>query len=96
MKSTVDKILEASNKSDEKEKLTQEQIEQLKACINRIFSSDDGSFFWKYLKKGMRVDVIEKDYNPMTLAGDKALRNVYLSIRAFMDPDVRAKLERGE
>jgi hypothetical protein len=93
-KSTVDRLLKEKEESLNEEKFTAEQIEQLKDCINRIFSSPDGAFFWKFLKKGMRVDVIDRKFEPFALAGDKALRNLYLSIRQFMDVEVREKLER--
>ena len=91
--STVDRLIAQAEAQEKREEMTKEQAEQLRACINRIFSSEDGTYFWKFLRRGLKVDVIDKDYNPLTLAGDKAMRNIYLSIRAFFDADVKQKLE---
>lgn len=95
-RSTVEKLMAQAALEEKRVEMTKEQIEQLKGAINRIFSSGDGKFFFKFLRKALRVDVIDKDYNPMTLAGDKAMRNVYLSIWTLLDADVRQQLEGGQ
>ncbi len=95
-KSTVERLLEQSQANEHQEALVKENVEQLKTAVNRIFSSPDGEFFFKFLRKGLRVDVVDRDFNPMALAGDKALRNIYLSIWKLLDADVRQKLEGGQ
>lgn len=93
--STAERLLAQAEAEKKHDSLTKEQIEELKGVINRIFSSPDGKFFWKYLKRALKVNVIDTKIDPLSLAGEKAMKNVYLSIVALMEADVKQNLEGG-
>jgi len=48
------------------------------------------------MRKVMRIYSINADLSPLVMAGEKALRNVYLSVWKLLDKDVQEKIERGE
>lgn len=94
--SVVDDLIAKAEMEKKQEELSKEELDQLKGAVNRLLSSPDGIFFWRKMKKVMRIDLVNKDFNPLIMAGEKAMRNVYLSVMKLLDADVIQQIERGE
>ncbi len=96
MGDVVSRLMEKAKEQEKQEELSKEEMEQFKGCVNRLLSSEDGIFFWRKMRKVMRIYSINADLSPLVMAGEKALRNVYLSVWKLLDKDVQEKIERGE
>lgn len=96
MGDVVSRLMEKAKEQEKQEELSKEEMEKLKECVNRLLSSEDGIFFWRKMRKVMRIYSINADLSPLVMAGEKALRNVYLSVWKLLDKDVQEKIERGE
>ena len=96
MGDVVSRLMEKAKEQEKQEELSKEEMDKLRECANRLLSSEDGIFFWRKMKKVMRIDLVNKDFNPLIMAGEKAMRNVYLSVMKLLDTDVIQKIERGE
>jgi len=96
MGDVVSRLMEKAKEQEKQEELSKEEMDKLRECVNRLLSSEDGIFFWRKMRKVMRIYSINADLSPLVMAGEKALRNVYLSVWKLLDKDVQEKIERGE
>lgn len=90
--STIDRLLKNEESRQEKQDLNKEQLEDMKRVCNALFSSDNGKLFMKYFAKMSRVYAPSEQMNPVMLAHDAGRRNVFLTVRALLDKEVRQEL----
>lgn len=96
-KSTADKLMEAAKLREEQFAKFKEEVEQLKSCANRIFSSEDGKFFAKKICQLSGIFDVEKSLDPQRLAFSAGCKTMYLLLfRKILDKDVLSEIERGE
>lgn len=98
-KSTADKLLEIQEKQAAMKKQFQEEIETLKKCANKIFSTKEGKFWAK--RAFIVLDVNRREqavFNNLALmAAEKARRDFYLQFfKELLDPEVLTDIERGQ
>lgn len=89
-KSNVDLLIEKQKQADEKEK---KFVEEMKVCCQDIFSSPNGKFFLKYLKKLSFWSEQDINVNHDVLIYKKGRRDVWAIIRNVIPKDVLAQIE---
>lgn len=102
-KSTVDKLQDAAKLKAELDAKRAEQVKMLKACANRLFSTDDGKFFARAIYQTSGIfEAPDFAHNPQALEGQqlafqKGMETLYiLFFRKILDKDVLSAIERGE
>lgn len=99
--STVDKMMEVERRRKEQQAKQKEQVEQLKACANRIFSTEDGKFFARAILQTSGIFRPPDFSNPKALDGQnlafyKGMEAIYiLFFREILDKDILSAIERG-
>lgn len=86
----IDKLLEKQNKVQEKEK---QMIEDLKLACKDIFSTPNGKFFLKYLKRLSFWSEQDLNINNEILIYKKGRRDIWVIIRNLIPKDVLAQIE---
>ena len=102
-KSTAEKLEEAAKLKAKQAEERAEQVKILKACANRLFSTDDGKFFARAIYQTSGIfEAPDFAHNPQALDGQqlafqKGMETLYiLFFRKILDKDVLSAIERGE
>lgn len=86
----VDELLKKQREADEKQKKI---VEDLKLACKDIFSTTNGKFFLKYLKRLSFWSEQDPNINSEVLLYKKGRRDVWAIIRNVIPKDVLAQIE---
>lgn len=88
--SRVDEILKNQKEAEEKQKKV---VEDLKLVSKELFSTINGKFFLKYLKRLCLWDEQDLNINNEILIYKKGRRDIWTIIRNIIPKDVLAQIE---
>lgn len=92
--STVERLIQQQAEKRKQQDIVIEREKEWKDVVNRLFSTDDGRYFAKYLLKDMRLFTADEHVNPAQEIEDRGRRRFYLKyIRPYLDRDVRVNVE---
>jgi len=98
-KSTADKLLAVRAEKTAAEKAEEAELEELRRCANRLFSTRDGKFWARKAIKALGVyrrDSSVLGY-PALLVAEKANYHFFLKFfKELLEPEVLLNIERGE
>lgn len=91
---SVEKMLEKKKAKEHQRALLAEEIEEYKACLDRLFSSPDGKYFIKKLIRYVGLFSFDTKIDAGKLVEDAAKKKVYLElIRPYLSATTRMELE---
>lgn len=94
MRNTVDKLLSQRAEKTRQQEVVIENMEEWQEVLNRIFTSDDGKLFAKYLLRHCGIFNKEDSTNHIKMIENIGKRNVYLElIRPYLDVLTRSEIE---
>lgn len=96
LKSTAEKLVAAALEREQNANLGLEEMAQFKQCVNRLFSTSDGKYFWKTTRKIMKIGGVDYNFNPIMMAQQKAYQNYYNSVMKLLEPELRAGLSADD
>ncbi len=88
--SKIDELLKKQQEAEEKEK---KMVEDLKVVCKDIFSTPNGKFFLKYLKRLSLWSEQDLNINNEILIYKKGRRDIWAIIRNIIPKDVLAQIE---
>lgn len=88
--SKIDELFKKQKEADEKEK---KMVEDLKLACKDIFSTPNGKFFLKYLKRLSFWSEQDLNINNEILIYKKGRRDIWTIIRNLIPKDVLAQIE---
>ncbi len=88
--SKIDELLKKQQEAEEKEK---KMVEDLKVVCKDIFSTPNGKFFLKYLKRLSFWSEQDLNINNEILIYKKGRRDIWAIIRNIIPKDVLAQIE---
>ncbi len=92
--SVINDILEKRAQKRVQEEQIVENVEEYKAALEKIFTSEDGKIFYKYLARYCRLHTVEEGLNTVRMVEDNGKRSVFLKgIRPFLSKSTLIKLE---
>lgn len=92
--SMISEFLQRRKDEEEKKQKIIENEQEYRDVVNRIFTSEDGQIFYKYMLKFCRVHTYDQTGNALNIVKDDARRAVFLeAIRAYLNKETRVKLE---
>ena len=92
--SIMDKIAEGHLNANNRDALLKEEIDEYKACINRLFSTPDGQFFLNKLLRFAGLTSFDKVLNPAKLVEDRGRQSVWFDLlRPYLDKSIRRELD---
>lgn len=84
--SVINKLLEYRQKSEDVKATILENEAEWKKVINRMFATEDGQFFAKYMLRYLGIFNIDNSNNQIKLIEDNGKRKFYLElIRPYLD-----------
>lgn len=90
----VAKAMEKASKKEAESQLRFENEMAYKEVVNRIFSTEDGKYFAKYLLKFCNVHGTEQSRDGVALVENNAKRSVYYRlVRGYLDKEVLTQIE---
>lgn len=97
--STVEKLMRIDAATDKAEQERKQELEELRRCANRLFSSPDGKFWAKRAINWLGVNKRERVIfsNPVLLAVKEANHQFFLAFfKELLDPEVLFNIEKGD
>ena len=95
--SIIQKILDRQLKSGEDNAIAKEREQEFKLSLNRIFSTNVGQMFGKYLIIYRGVVAPTRATDPVRRLEAQIKRDIYMEfIRPYLDRDVRIELENQQ
>lgn len=92
--STAEKMQAMRDERQSHEEKIIENIQAFKGALNAVAATPDGHLVLKTLIKACGVFAVKPNRDGMALVGDKALRDLYLSLfRPHLDANIRQELE---
>lgn len=92
--SILDRIARDRLEGQHREALLKEEIEEFKACVNRLFSSPDGQYFLNKYLRFAGLTSFDKVLNPAKLVEDRGRQSVWFELlRPYLKKQIRAKLD---
>ena len=92
-KSAVDAIIEAREEKAKRQLISDEEVENLRKCVNSMAGSEHGLVFFKSLVKVCRMYEVTNTANGLESIVDAAKRSVYLAYRQLLTDENRARVE---
>ena len=88
------RILEQRRVREEARSQVVEHEQEWAKAANRLFSTEDGQLFIKYLLRFSNIFTVDNSLAPATLIENNGKRAIYLKlIRPYLNDDVRALVE---
>lgn len=75
----TDKLEEKFAQLEREKQAKAEKIKELSKVAKRLFSSDDGKYFVKELRKYCNIDDVAFNLNPQILSYQQGQRNVFIT-----------------
>lgn len=92
--SITQKLLEDRETKQQQKEQVIENIEEWQKAANRLFTSDDGKLFAKYLIRFCQVFEVDNSANPAKLLEDNGKKKVYLNlIRPYLTIETLTYIE---
>jgi len=97
--STTDRLMQKDAATKQVEEARKAELEELKRCANRLFSSPDGKFWAKRAINWLGVNKRDRGIfaSSVMLAAKEANNQFFLAFfKELLEPEVLMNIERGE
>jgi hypothetical protein len=92
--SIMDRIAKDRIENENKKAILEEEIEDYKKVVNRLFSTPDGIYWLNKVLRYSGLTSFDKTLNPAKLVEDRGRQSIWFElIRPYLDKSIRSELD---